>query len=260
MSYKIENRTQPFTAHRIKKLLPLPHIHRHLELVYITSGTTTAVADQGTYTLQSGDLFLSFPNQIHYYEHSEPVEGHLIIFTPEFFGDLSKMFQSKLATSSVLRSTELPSHTKDTLESIFTKMNSKVPLDIVIAKGLCQALLGEILSLMKLIDKPGETDSIKRILTYCAENYTRPLTLDMLSKDLYLSKFYISHIFRERMNYGFNDYINYLRVEHACTLLKSGISVTECAYASGFSTVRTFNNAFMKHRALSPREYKKSQK
>lgn len=257
MSYKIENRKHAFTASRIKNLLPTPHIHPHLELVYLVSGSATAVADRTEYQLHAGELFLAFPNQIHHYHPTAPVTGYLLIFSPDFFKDLSGVFQNKVATNPLLIKEQLPAETEAVLKLIREKKATNLPLDEVIANGCFLALLGNLLSQMELVDKPGEPDSIKKILTYCMENYTQPLSLDLIAKELYLSKYHISHIFHERMGVSFNDYINHLRVEHACELLKNGNSVTEAAYASGFSTVRTFNNAFRKHLNMTPREYAK---
>ena len=255
MSYKIENRKHAFTASCIKNLLPTPHIHPHLELVYLTSGSAIAVADRNEYELHTGELFLAFPNQIHHYHPKTPVTGYLLIFSPDYFKDLSHIFQNKLPTHSLFSNTQLPADIEAVLERIYTKKATKQLLDETIANGLFLALLGELLSHTELIDKPGEPDSIKKILSYCMEHYTNPLSLDLLAKELYLSKYHISHIFHERMNVSFNDYINFLRVEHSCDILKNGASVTEAAYASGFSTVRTYNSAFKKHIGITPREY-----
>ena len=72
MAYEIENRKLDFTAARIHQLLPAPHLHSHLELIYVKKGSSRAVLDRNTYLLKEGDLFLAFPNQIHFYQVVEP--------------------------------------------------------------------------------------------------------------------------------------------------------------------------------------------
>lgn len=64
-------------------------------------------------------------------------------------------------------------------------------------------------------------------------------------------------MFRQRLNTSFKDFVNQLRLEAACELLKKGTSMTESAYASGFSSVRTFNRVFSNYMNMSPREYAK---
>ena len=66
----LEIKTEPITAFVSRELGPVPHLHRELELVYVERGSVRAFADKKCYKLESGDMFLSFPNQVHYYENS----------------------------------------------------------------------------------------------------------------------------------------------------------------------------------------------
>lgn len=259
MLYQIETRDNPFTASHIHYLLPMPHIHPHLELIYLTSGTSIAAADNHRYEISAGDLFLSFPNQIHFYHDQEPVEGFLLIFSPDLLSDLQEVFQTQTPGEAILRKEQLPPDILDQLNKICDKLKTSSSFSQISAKGCLLALLGEILPLMTLSDAPADQDSIKKLLTYCTNNYTEPLSLETLSRELHLNKYYISHIFQERMGISYKDFINSLRVEHACKLLTKDISVTEVAYASGFTTIRTFNRAFLKHVGMTPRDYAKAQ-
>jgi AraC-like DNA-binding protein len=76
-----------------------------------------------------------------------------------------------------------------------------------------------------------------------------------MAQQLHLSKFYISHVFRQRMQIGFTEFINNLRIKCACELLQKGHSITETAFSSGFTSIRTFNRVFLKEIGLSPSEY-----
>lgn len=260
MLYHIEMRKFAFTAQRLERLLPRPHIHAHLEMVYIKEGISIVTLDNKQYTLEAGDIFLAFPNQIHFYRDQSHVSGYLIIFTPEILQEFKEFFKTKVPVTPILKDACIPIGVCDCLEKITRKLESDTPTDRATAKGYLLALIGEMFSQMELIDKPGDQETIKRLLTYCIEHYTKPLTLEYLAKKLYLNKYYISHIFRERMNISYKDFINQLRIEHSCELLKKNISVTECAYASGFSSVKTFNRVFSKYMNMSPREYIKTHK
>ena len=66
-----------------RKLQFLPHLHRELELVLYFEGKTDAYADSVHYRLTAGDLFLTFPNQIHSYVTHEPEQYIIIIVKPE---------------------------------------------------------------------------------------------------------------------------------------------------------------------------------
>lgn len=260
MLYHIEMRKFAFTAQEIKRLLPSPHIHTHLEMIYIKEGRSIVTLDNKQYILEAGDIFLAFPNQLHFYQDQSPVEGYLIIFMPEILQEFKEIFQTKIPVTPVWKDTDVPMDICDCLEKVTTKLETEMPIDYAAAKGYLLALTGELFSLTELIDKPGDQETTKKLLTYCIENYTKPLTLDYLAKELYLNKYYISHVFRERMNISYKDFITQLRIDHACKLLKKNVSVTEVAYASGFSSTKTFNRTFAKYMRMAPREYAKSEK
>lgn len=260
MSYHIEMRKFAFTAQELKKLLPRPHIHTHLELVYLTEGHSTVTLDNKQYSLEPGDIFLAFPNQLHFYQQLSHVDGYIIIFMPEILQEFKELFKAKVPVSPIWKDTQIPMQVGSSLQKILEKLETGTSIDYAAAKGYLLALVGEMFSRTELIDKPGDQETIKKILTYCIENYTKPLSLEYLAKELYLNKYYISHIFRERLNISYKDFITQLRIDHACKLLKKNVSVTETAYASGFSSTKTFNRTFLNYMKMSPREYAKSQK
>ena len=255
MPYQIENRKYAFTASPIHKLLPVPHIHSHLEIIYLKKGDSEAFLDNQKYLLETGDLFISFPNQIHSYHVKTSVEGYMTIFTPKLFRELKEIFQTKMPAYPILHKDQLPADMENLMEKICKKLRTDSFYDKITARGYLLTLLGEILPFLPLIDSPVEQDTIKNLLKYCTEKYTEPLSLEHLSKELHLNKYYISHIFRERMNISYKDFINTLRIEHACDLLEKGCNITNIAYSAGFSSVRTFNRVFMKHLDMTPKDY-----
>ena len=83
------------------------------------------------------------------------------------------------------------------------------------------------------------------------------VALDLLEKELHISKYYISHTLSSKLHMGFNDYVNSLRISNACRLLKkSDRSITEISDLVGFNTLRTFNCAFFKQMGMTPSEYR----
>lgn len=258
MPYHIEMRKFAFTAELFKRLMPRPHLHTHLELVYLKEGRSEVVLDNKKYLLEAGDIFLAFPNQIHFYHDQEATKGYLIIFAPETVKEFKEIFQLKVPECPIVKDSQLSMNIREPIQKIKEKLDAGSSMDCVVAKGYLLAILGEMFSQMELVEKPGDQEAMKRILSYCIENYTEPLTLEHLAKELYLNKYYISHIFRERMNTSYKDFVNQLRVEHACELLEKGTSITNIAYACGFSSVRTFNRAFLKYMNMTPREYVKN--
>ena len=260
MYYKFEKRTTPFFATTsLSSLSPIPHIHPHLELIYLTEGQNTVTADDATQLLRAGDLYLSFPNQIHYYDGA-PAKGILIIVAPELFPDLSDIFNSKLPKSPVIRKEQLPSDIFEQLKRICSCRNTPDTLYKIAANGYMQGLLAELIGRMTLSDMQNSTDNVREILVYCLAHYKEALSLDMLAQALHLSKFHISHIFSDRLNISFTDFINGLRIESACRRLDKGYDITDVAFDCGFNSIRSFNRNFKRNTGITPSEYIKQKK
>lgn len=258
MFYRLGHQEDTFTAKRISRLLPEPHMHSHLELIYLTKGSSDVFLDTKAYTFEAGDLFIAFPNQIHFYQQLCPTQGYLIIFTPDFFKDLKEIFQTTVPDSPILHGDSLPPNFREMIEQICQKKKSNAPLSMIATKGLLLALLADILPTLPLKEHSADQNSIKRILVYCMEHYLEPISLDTVAKELYLNKCYVSHVFNQKLNVSFKDFINHQRIEHARKMLEKGTSITEVAFSSGFSSIRTFNRTFLKFLEISPREYLKS--
>lgn len=257
VSYFVQLHKVAMQVIRIKDLWPNAHLHPQVELIYLEEGSCEAVVDNQRHTVKTGDILVVFPNQVHAYFEQTPVKGYVVILTPEIFPEFHEILQSKLPEDPVVQAQELTMDVGQQLSDIKSKLKMKATLADAAAKGQCLAFLGETFLRMHFIDKPGEASTMKSILNYCMDHYTEMFTLEEMARDLYLSKYYICHMFRQRLNTSFKDFVNQLRLEAACELLKKGTSITESAYAAGFSSVRTFNRVFSNYMRMSPREYVK---
>lgn len=255
VKHHVEVREIAFTADLVHDLRPEPHLHTHLEMVYILEGKNTAVVDNREYALEEGSLFLTFPNQVHFYLDRAPLKAYLIIFSPEVLPELHDTFQSVAPVTPVLCKEAVPVDTAAALEKIRISLLTSGQFSTSIAKGQLLSLVGEFLTQSKLLDRQVDPDTAKRVLDYCLAHYTQPLSLEKLSRDLYLNKYYISHLFQEKMHIRFTEYIHGLRVELACDMLKKQVPITQVAFACGFSSVRTFNRVFLQRTGMTPRAF-----
>lgn len=256
MLYQIESKKYPYFIGKMPGLGSVPHIHSHLEMVYICSGRAVAELDGKRWSMEPGDLFLAFPNQIHCYEKLEPVSIYLLIFSGEIHSQLQMLLSGRIPVCPVLKKAELPEDIVEGLDTLCRLSQSQSPHERLSATGRLLDLLGQLLPLFTYQAAPEDHDSVKRILHYCMDHFTEPLTLDTLSRELYLSKFYISHVFTKRMGISFPRFLGKLRVDYACQLLRKKQPVTQVAFSSGFSSIRTFNRVFAAEKGISPREYR----
>ena len=120
-------------------------------------------------------------------------------------------------------------------------------------------LLSEFISQTELIPKvTSNNTTLQQILDYCGQNFDKDISLDDVSSALYISKDHISFLFNKKLNIQFNQYINSLRVNKACTLMKQQKkSLAYIAEESGFGSIRTFNRVFKQTMNITPLKYYK---
>ncbi len=240
-----------------------PHLHRELELVCMLEGEAVAYADSVCTPLCAGDVYLSFPNQIHHYDSKGPERFLLFIIKPDLMPDLMELFHTGTPQSPVIRGAANDPRIRELFEALMDICENTHSSDLgyrqTLKRGYLLALLSELLSRMTISKlNMGDSGALRSIVTFCAQNFSENLSLSMLEEKLHLNKYYISHLFSERLGMRFNDYVNSLRISEACgLLLNSKLSITEISEHVGFNTLRTFNRAFMKQMSISPSDYRK---
>lgn len=106
----------------------------------------------------------------------------------------------------------------------------------------------------------GAKDVIDQIRDYMEENYAQSsLSLSKVAEKYYLNSSYLSRIFRKKTGVPFVEYLNKIRIKHACDYLKSGNwKVYEIAEKVGIPNPDYFGRCFRKYMGISVNDYKKS--
>lgn len=94
---------------------------------------------------------------------------------------------------------------------------------------------------------------------YVEEHYYKNIMLADAAQKVGISAGYLSTLFQRELSKGFVDYLNEIRIEHACTYLQQNYLKTyEIAYKVGFKDEKYFSKVFKKIKGQSPSEYRKS--
>lgn len=110
-------------------------------------------------------------------------------------------------------------------------------------------------------DTPGEGKNgiVELAREYVIEHYYENLTLAEIAGKVGVSAGYLSTLFQKQMGKGFVDFLNEIRVKHACTYLQQNYLKTyEIAYKVGFRDEKYFSKVFKKVIGQSPSEFRKS--
>ncbi len=103
------------------------------------------------------------------------------------------------------------------------------------------------------------SDIVYKVMEYVKRNYASKISLDDVSKHVYLSRSYLSSVFKEETGYSLFNYINRVRVEKSkLYLLDNTISLVDVAALCGFEDQSYFTKVFKKATGISPKKYRNS--
>lgn len=258
MKFFYENKDLSVRAAFSNNLAFEAHLHNHIELVYMIEGRAKAFVDSRECIICTGDAFIVFPNKIHQYQKIDNENSFVSIFPPELCPEFQNIFKHKVPVSPVIKNAAENNKILPIIKNIVEINKEKTSFYDTLNKGYFLVLLSELFQLMEFEEsKSSDGNTIKTILNYCSENYSRDIQLESISQALHISKYYISHLFSQKLHMGFNEYIGMLRISDACKLLVSqDKSITEVAYSVGFNSTRSFNRLFLKYTGTTPKQYK----
>ena len=106
--------------------------------------------------------------------------------------------------------------------------------------------------------KPLYSRITNNVIEFLRENMHRPIMLDDVSEYLKISPSHLSKIFKEESSKTIFEYLTYLRIEKAKTLLKDiKLNMTDVGLQCGFTDLNYFSRIFKKINGHSPSEYRR---
>lgn len=105
--------------------------------------------------------------------------------------------------------------------------------------------------------KAGRQEFIEKSVGYIHENYKGKLTLKMVASYVFMNPQYFSRVFKKELGVTYTDYVNDLRVKHACRLLETtDYPAYRISGECGFTDPSYFNRVFYQHIKMTPKKYK----
>lgn len=249
------------------------HIHNHYEIYLSLSDHNNFFVGQKIYDVNRYDIFLFNNTDVHKFNTSSPedCERYVVMFPPNLFTESDPETASLLDcfnTKIPYRNHKLPLPVDK--QEIFIDILQKM-LELKIQGGThsCLKLRLYLTQLLLLIEEiqPIENElhlkdtyenddaRIKATMKYIQENCEYPLTLDSISKEVYLNKYYLCRLFKNKLGFGINDYIKACRLNNSIALLREGIPVATVALKTGFGSVSYFIHTFKTAFGTSPKKY-----
>ena len=182
---------------------------------------------------------------------------YVLLISTDLCPEFKEIFKTKPPESPLIKNAGSNPLILTAIETLISCTNNTEPYVETLARGVALMLLSEIFKVTSFSEiQTHNVDILKKILNYCYENFTNDISLDDISKELHIGRYYISRIFNQKFHMGFTQYINSLRIKKARELLTLGeYSITEIAFMCGYNSVRSFNRCFRKSLNTSPRKF-----
>lgn len=259
--------------------MPIRHYHNEYEIYYLIEGESYYFIEGKTYHIKRGNLVFISPGQIHKTSSVSTRECFneriVLNFSDQ---DIEAFFSSTMGESlkpfferynGVIY---LDKKRQTLVEGLFEEIHSELESKnscyyMSVLLKICSILL--IVERYHIIDKnienkskavtSGKHTKVEDAANYIHSNYTENISLDALSKALYVNKSYLSRIFREITGYTVNEYITIQRIKKAKELLKdSDYNITHIAELLGYDSITYFERMFKAYEKMSPTEYRKN--
>lgn len=233
--------------------LKQPFMHPIYVFHIVTKGSAVFRIGDDKYSLKRGDAFFAFPAFPYYLDADEDFEYIYISFmgngatshllkcniTPEKpyyadFGFLCTLFENAIRRITPFNSSLLTESVLYYALSFFDN-------------GDCQ---------LETEEQKSSNSVFQSIVDYVDYHYRESdISLGRLANVFSYTEKYLSSLFKKNMQIGFISYLNNLRIQYACELIKKGnLNMTEISVACGYSDYSYFSKVFKKITGHSPTE------
>jgi AraC-like DNA-binding protein/mannose-6-phosphate isomerase-like protein (cupin superfamily) len=242
------------------------HKHDDLsEIIYICEGEGTFIINNKSYTAKEGDILIYNSGVIHE-EYSNPINP-----LKTFYCGVSNLVIDQLNDLDIIPSNLEPVIRKNEyserigiyLEHIFEESSLQAEGYEMICQGLLTSSITLIYRAIKLQHCKNETKEAHtlahRIKEYIDKNYKKNIKLEDIADDLFINKYYLSHVFKEQMQLTPINYLINRRMGEAKNLLVSTeLKIGEIARITGYDNPNYFTLLFKKMTGETPKQFKES--
>ena len=243
-------------------------------LLYVRKGRGMYILDGRLTCLNEGDILFFPPGASFSFsaadlgdEYNESVDAVSLCFDEQWLSTLLQVFSRHGSTVLRLREKESvlsvvgPKWLK--VSSLLGRLSGVSPHDEAMIILDILDMLSENSDMIPLCEiHANETTDVQskvdRIRNYIDCHLTGRITLDDVAEYVGMNRTYFCLFFKKHMGMPLMDYINGIKIQTACRLLKTeSLPISDISDRCGFKTVTYFNRVFKNAVGVSPSEYRK---
>ncbi len=227
------------------------HINSDTEFVYVESGSLKLEYEQTDIVLEPGSMAHIMPYHLHGFNAEQGAQIWVIMFPYSIADEFLKNYGSCDFSSIVFKpSSELITY----LKTVYTNPYH----DPFMQTGLYNCLVSEYTSSVSFFKRQNtRVSTVQNIMKYLLRSVysADDVSVEMIAKEVGETPQNVRNILKKYIGISLSEFITNLRLQRALTLLHdTDLSITEIAYQSGFSSIRTFNRNFKRVYKSSPKE------
>lgn len=260
---------------------PCPwHYHPEYELVLVLKSTGRRMVGDHIGYFQEGDLVCMGPYLPHvwvndpvFFTGNAPSEADAIVihFKEDFLGrdflKIPEMDQLRNFLRLSSRGMSLHGATKDQINALMIGMVNMNGLQRLSALLSIFDILSNT-NEFSLLSSPGlvqndshplKNDRFDKIKEYILNNFDKDISLPEMANMANMAVTTFCNFFKEQYRITFVEYLNSVRIGHACKLLSANDqNIVDVAFECGFNNLANFNRQFKKYKNMTPTQYRKT--
>lgn len=272
-----ESKSVLYREHGFPHPLVRWHFHKEYELHLITHSRGKVFVGDYIGNFAPNHLVLTGPNLPHNWISESPDKqffpkrDKVITFTEETIHDAVKAFPELAEVMPLLERAQFGIEFIDI--SLVDKVHACID-EIAATKGLANlsaffkllALLAQssdykLLSSQQYtaLDNEKQQRQIDKAVNYIVERFHEHITQEEVAEQLGMTPSYFSRFFRRSTGRRFVEFVNSLRINRACELMRqSDEQITNICFEVGFNNIANFNRQFFGVKGMTPSDYRKS--
>ncbi len=247
------------------------HIHDYYEFYFFLEGNVSINIHTQSHQLKPGDVILIPPGMPHFVTINDktiPYRRFVFWISKSFCQELKLLSEDYTFVMEYTGAAEkyifhydviafnaLQSKVFQLIEELQCERFGKAAKVSLCAHDLILHLNRSIHESVYTAPPSREQSLYVNLLEYIEQHLDEDLSLERLSKEFFVSKYHIAHIFKEHIGLSIHQYITKKRLAMCRNAILSHVSISEAYIQWGFQDYSSFYRAFKKEFGMSPKEF-----
>ncbi len=248
--------------------IPYDYYNETFVITFLLAGKGECFVEGNRYPLLEGDLAIFSPDEIHSFQFAQEgrhervslyMTNRLLTEFCDYSLPLMGLFRSRpLGAGNRYAAGE---YNRAEMMPLLQKLCAVAKEGASKNEPRMHLLILQILFMLYDGARPAAKESearstvVAELCAYIKENLAEDLSYAALQKQLFISRYQLSEVFRRQLGMTLTEYIIHKRLMKVISLVRSGEGIEYAAYCAGFHTYSHFYKEFKKRFNASPKVY-----